>query len=399
MSNTNPCERAPEGKQTKGRKRAVGMNTPNVTERAEEGQEPLEAMRATGEQEPTSIKRAVATKASEGHERATLLQKTKVTERAGQPKETNVVERANAGKQTKGMERDVLRTIVRGAYDVQKMRIQMGNRIVANFKAKLGQKPGEKEETIESEGKELLADLRQRYARLTDGVARVKLKDFEGDELISSYTELCLLGQYFSLEGAEKEHFKRLGEILLEYAIYREFLSGVKGIGPAMAGVILSEIDITKARHPSSLWKYAGLAVMSDGRGQSKRAEHLIDLEYTDRDGERATRKSITFNPFLKTKLIGVLASSFLRSGDSPYAQVYRNYKHRLESHARWGTHNDGKREDGKLITSKGRRHNMSLRYMVKMFLIDLYAAWRKLEGLPVSAPFHEAKLGHVHAA
>lgn len=31
-----------------------------------------------------------------------------------------------------------LKTIVRGAYDIQKNRIQTGNRIVGNFKAKLG---------------------------------------------------------------------------------------------------------------------------------------------------------------------------------------------------------------------------------------------------------------------
>ena len=31
-----------------------------------------------------------------------------------------------------------LRTLVRGIYDIQKLRIQMGNRLVSNFKVKLG---------------------------------------------------------------------------------------------------------------------------------------------------------------------------------------------------------------------------------------------------------------------
>jgi hypothetical protein len=48
---------------------------------------------------------------------------------------------------------------------------------------------------------------------------------------------------------------------------------------------------------------------------------------------------------------------------------------------------------------SKGQRHNMAMRYMVKMFLIDLYTKWRTLEGLPVSVPYSEAKLGIKHAA
>jgi len=43
-----------------------------------------------------------------------------------------------------------LKTMVRGVYDMQKMRIQMGNRIVGNFKAKLGQAPSEKEDELDA---------------------------------------------------------------------------------------------------------------------------------------------------------------------------------------------------------------------------------------------------------
>jgi hypothetical protein len=35
---------------------------------------------------------------------------------------------------------------------------------------------------------------------------------------------------------------------------------------------------------------------------------------------------------------------------------------------------------------------------MIKQFLVDLHIAWRTIEGLPVSLPYHEAKLGHLHA-
>jgi len=34
---------------------------------------------------------------------------------------------------------------------------------------------------------------------------------------------------------------------------------------------------------------------------------------------------------------------------------------------------------------------------MIKMFLVDLYNAWRRLEGLPVAPTYSEAKLGKVH--
>ena len=34
-------------------------------------------------------------------------------------------------------------------------------------------------------------------------------------------------------------------------------------------------------------------------------------------------------------------------------------------------------------------------RYMMKMFLQDLYGVWRKLEGLPVREPYQKEYLGH----
>lgn len=281
-----------------------------------------------------------------------------------------------------------LKTIVRGAYDIQKNRIQTGNRLVGNFKAKLGQAPSEKEDTIDKEGQTVLLELRKSHKLLTEGVAAFpRQATFKGDEVISNYTELCLVDNYLELEQQEKNHFKRLGNILKDYPIYTQFLDGVKGIGPAMAGVIISEIDITKAEYPSSLHKYAGLDVASDGQGRSRRKEHLEDSEYKDKDGKIQTKRGITFNPFLKTKLVGVLGSSFLKQSPDKceYRKVYDDYKHRLE-------HMDAHKEK-----SKGHRHNMAIRYMIKMFLIDLYNEWRALEGLPVAPTYAEAKLHKVH--
>lgn len=284
--------------------------------------------------------------------------------------------------------RDNLRTMVRGAYDIQQLRIQMGNRIVGSFKVKLGQAPGAAEDAIDAEGREILDKLRKHYRLLTDAVVKFPPRSkFKADGVIDSYTELCLIAEYVELDDQEKKHFRRLTSVLEDFQIYREFLEPIKGIGPAMAGVIISEIDITKARHPSSLWKYAGLDVASDGRGRSRKAEHLVERDYTNKDGEPAKRNGITFNPWLKTKLVGVLASSFLKATPNPYRDIYDGYKHRLEQHP------------GHAEKSKGQRHAMAMRYMVKMFLIDLYAKWRALEGLPVSLPYHEAKLGLKHAA
>lgn len=334
-----------------------------------------------------------------------------------------------------------LKIIVRGAYDVQKLRIQMGNRIVANFKAKLGQAPSTAEEELDEDAKKILANLRISYAKITDGVKTFpRQKSFKGDEVISSYTELCLIAQYCELERQEAQHFSRLKNVLNDYPIYNAFLEPTKGIGPAMAGVILSEIDIHKAKYPSSLWALAGLdtavwfeckqklderapnriykrhpegyntigpAVVGDTHdhflllthegvslgwyglptdakglwhGRSKKSEHLIRVQYTNSAGEMAERDSITFNPFLKTKLVGVLGPSFIKAGDNVYSRIYRDYKARLEANQKHAE------------KTKGHRHNMAIRYMIKRFLVDLHTAWRALEGVPVSEEYQVSK-------
>lgn len=314
-----------------------------------------------------------------------------------------------------------IKTIVRGVYDIQKLRIQMGNRIVGNFKAKLGQKPGESEATLDQESKDLLAKIRKGFDLVADGVVdhdeddkRKKKaaavaghmhalldkhfatitqdgvpskKKFVGDPVISDYTELVLLQQYKDLAAQERHQFATLKSVLQDYPIWTEFMEKVTGCGPAMAGVIISEIDIHKAKYPSSLWMYAGLDVAPNGEGRSRKADHLIDREYLSREGKVETKKSITFNPFLKTKLTGVLAGSFIKVGaeKSKYAKAYYDYRNRLENHP---VHKE---------KTRGHRHNMALRYIVKLFLIDLHTEWRTLEGLPTSVPYHEAKLGLRH--
>ena len=281
-----------------------------------------------------------------------------------------------------------IKPIVRGAYDLQKLRIQMGGRIVVNFKAKLGIKPSMKEDLADADAKRILEYLKEEYTLITDGMATFP-RTFKknGDNLISDMAELVLVDQYFRFEKEETKSFNQLKKVLKIYPIYTQFLEEIYGIGHTMAGVIISEIDIHKAKYPSSIWAYAGLDVASDGQGRSRKKEHLTDQAYIDKDGKEQTKKGITFNPFLKTKLVGVLGSSFIKQSAEKckYRKIYDDYKNRLENHP------------NHIEKSKGHRHNMAVRYMVKMFIVDLYNAWRTMEGLEVYPPYHEAKLGLKH--
>lgn len=281
-----------------------------------------------------------------------------------------------------------LKTIVRGVYDIQKLRQATGNRIVINFKCKLGIEPGSKEpEQSPKDAINILDTLRKEYKLLTAGIVRLpnKIRKTKNG-LISTMTELILVDQYFGLEASEARHFKQLEKVLADYPIWTDYLKGVKGIGPAMASVMITEFDIHKAKYSSSMWKYAGLDVLN-GVGRSRTKDHLIESTYLDKDGKEQTKQGISFNPFLKSKLIGVLGSSFLRAGviNNPYSKIYNDYKQRLNN---MPAHEE---------KSKGHKHNMAIRYMIKMFIIDLYTHWKAIEGLPAFPPYHEAKLGLNH--
>lgn len=280
----------------------------------------------------------------------------------------------------------IIRQMVRGTQDLQKLRIASGNRCFAQFCARLNINPGTDHEALEAEKVKVLNAVKASHKRMTDGVVGMlpKSSKFVSDGVVCSLTELALVDSYVKLEAMEVEQNKAITKALKGIPIYDEFLSQVNGCGPLSSAVIISEIDIGKAKYASSLWRLAGYDVAKDGQGRSRRKEHLEEVSYTDRQGDTVQRKSLTFNPMLKTKLY-LLGTSFLKVKESPYKDVYYDYKNRLENHA---THKD---------KTKGHRHNMAIRYMVKRFLVDLYIAWRTLEGLEVHKEYSEAKLGYQH--
>lgn len=171
-------------------------------------------------------------------------------------------------------------------------------------------------------------------------------------------------------EAMEKE----IGKAVKQLPIWRDFFLNVKGCGPVMAAVCVTEFDINKAKAVSNMWSFAGLAPGKD---------RLVK-------GQKCC-----FNQFLRAKLCGVLGSSFLRA-NSPYRKFYDDMKHRLES-ANWGT--KSKNPTDKDRPQAGHQHKAATRYMIKMFLRDLYVAWRTAEGLEVRPPYQEQYLNHKHAS
>lgn len=293
--------------------------------------------------------------------------------------------------------REPIKLLVKSIYDEQKLRIQMGNRIAANFQSKLGCIPGEK---IEDEDTVKILDrLRKENKRITDAMIdnKVKLDIAIKNEngLITNEFENALVIHYIEKIQSEDKMLKTLDKIVKKDPLWINFLAGVKGCGTLMAAVCISELDPYTARHVSSYWKYAGLDV-KDGKGRSLQKHHLEDREYTSKEGEIKIKKSITYNPFLKTKLMGVLAPCFLRSRSS-YTKAYYDYKERqinqFSEITGYDKKGDAKREFNKGITL-AHIEMRSRRYMIKQFLADLWKASRELEGLPVTERYEVAILG-----
>ncbi len=173
----------------------------------------------------------------------------------------------------------IIRHHTRNAYDIQELRIATGLRLFALFKGRFtgedakedpqveipeGASPEEaaalitdaKEKADRKRGK-IIAQIKESYDRVTDGIAlESRKKNYKFDNVIQTEAEILFIMNYLDLLANEKEAFKRLDKALQADDFYNNWLSKVKGIGPAMAGVIISELDPFKAKYPSSFWAY-----------------------------------------------------------------------------------------------------------------------------------------------
>ena len=287
---------------------------------------------------------------------------------------------------------DLIRLAVRSHYDAQKLRIEMGNRICAQIRsAFIGPQvhedcEGFKEyETARKEFntavKEAVPDATSELARL---IAFIEAHDPQHPGVITHEWAVKLQLRQGSLATTEKELLSDVKGLVKEVDIW-PWLESVKGCGPAMSGVIVCEMkDPARFANVAKLWAYSGL--------------HVID----GRAARREKGKKANWNSFLKTKLVGVLGPSFLKCG-SPYREFYDNYKTRLENRPCSlppEKHKAGATAEslGPNGCTKGHMHNKAMRYMVKMFVADLWEEWRKLRGLPGRPSYAEEYLGKVHS-
>lgn len=169
----------------------------------------------------------------------------------------------------------------------------------------------------------------------------------------------------------------------------------VVGIGPVLSAGLLAEIDVTKAPHASSVWRFAGLDPTSIwGKGEKR-----------------------PYNADLKL-LCWRIGDSFVKvSGreKSIYGHTYRVEKDRQVYINESGGNAERAAErlaSGVRVPRPGTEARKALdvgllpkqqidlrarRKAVKLFLSHYWVAGRTIEGLPISQPYAIEKLGHSH--
>lgn len=295
-----------------------------------------------------------------------------------------------------------IRCLISNVYDLQKLRISIGNRLVQSFYIQMGVAPSHKIDEADDVCKGMLNSLAHEYELISERMiaSKYSLKKQiatiqKNGELQYIHNELDykLVDEYMSMRKNENDTLKILTKYVHMHPLWDLFFKDIPGCGELMAANCIAYLDIEKARHVSSFWKYCGLdtvtSVNEDGTLEThgRRMGDTEEYEYTAADGTVKTKKGLTYNPALKSKLIGVLGGCFIKAGQrfgyNKYEECYRGYRLRLDN---MPAHNE---------KTTGHKHNMAVRYMIKQFLRDLWVTWRSYEGYPVTEPYEVTYLGH----
>ncbi len=314
---------------------------------------------------------------------------------------------------TGDIRKDMLIDLVSSLYQVQKLRIQLGNKLVAHFYRKLGidaaQTLIEQQKGANKAKVDFIDVLKVQYRRITDALAEhnvIERRQFikvaeKARGVFDEFTEFSQMTEYRQLLSSENRILKSIEESLEGFPIWTEFLNTSRVSGPRSV-VLSSPPSISTRQNPlPAFMRFAGLDVVpinnkgvEDNRGRGRYREHLVKVNYIDKDGKDAVRDSITFSPTLKTKLVGVLANIFIKQNTPVYRKEYDDYKARiterenvLEKEAKASGNTKFKKR------TPGHLNAMAKRYCIKILLIHIYQHWRALEGLEVVPDYYMAKL------
>jgi hypothetical protein len=152
----------------------------------------------------------------------------------------------------------------------------------------------------------------------------------------------------------------------------------VRGIGPVSIAYWLVYVEIHKAKHASSIWKYAGV--------------HVPAIERYEKG------KAGGGNKRLRTMFYTTALSQM--QGRGPYRHFYDNVKGRLEISEKLVQSRNTQGFLKEMMwkdTKPCHRHGAALRAIMKHLFNDFWYVDRELAGLETSMGYAEAQLGKGH--
>ena len=221
----------------------------------------------------------------------------------------------------------------------------------------------------------------------------------------ASPSPLAAIGETYRRQwNEERELLRLMSERIAKHPAW-PWLERVRGSGPSLAARLLARLEIDRAPTPSSFWSYCGLATvaaevyrcaacgyeLSLPSGRHVRPGHRMvgtsqpctgALEPLGQGVRRVAQprptrgESAPYDREAK-KLCYLIGVSFVRQGDA-YRRYYNEQRARLEV--------------AKPDWIPRRRHLTALRMTEKLFLAHLWLVWREQLGLPVTAPYADAR-------
>ncbi len=198
----------------------------------------------------------------------------------------------------------------------------------------------------------------------------------------------------------ETEAAAALAEAVENHPVW-PWLSGVKGIGALLAARLLSRLDITRAKTPSSFWAYCGLGTIPGVAYRCSECgfEVAYPVGYRSQEAHTTRSGSVCVGELERVEdanatrvaprrsLLGGRAGYDAQARKSCYLIGVSMLRCRSEYRSFYD------QERGRLATFRPgwatkRCHLSALRLMEKAFLRDLWIAWRKAAGLPIVAPY-----------
>lgn len=178
-----------------------------------------------------------------------------------------------------------------------------------------------------------------------------------------------------SLEKAKALLAKKIAADLKNYPIYTEFLTKIKGIGPALAaGLITAVGDISRFDNVSNLNAYFGVHVKDGACVRRKK-------------GEVANWKSAG-----RVLICELIPDQFIKGRTPVYRGIYDEEK---EKSMKIMEEDQTKPKEQRRVHSKLHAERRARRKVGKIFLHHFWKTWRELEGLPTPQPWPLALGGH----